>query len=146
MNYLYLGLGDLYLPAAAAAIHLQRKMPGEEELLQLPYFRPACPADEGRLYLAGRDMFGHNVYLTFVSEHPDIFVRGIQSLLGILKLPRDAMQVIPVLLENPRVGTLCRLLQKLGLPAAANYLGLRLVRNRKSDLLGLAAWKKHHGG
>jgi len=146
MNYLYLGLGDLYLPAAAAAVHLQRRFPTEEELLQLPYFRPACPAEEGRLHLAGRDMFGHKVYLTFVSEHPDLFVRSLNSLLAVFALPGDTMQVIPVLPDDPRVRTLCRLLVRLGLPAAANKLGLRLVRNHKSDLLGLAAWGKHPGG
>ncbi|HHX75682.1 MAG TPA: DUF3189 family protein [Firmicutes bacterium] len=138
MNYLYLGLDDLYLPAAAAAIHLQHKFPTEEELLQLPYFSPARPADEGRLLLAGRDAEGRKVYLAFVSGHPDIFVRGLQSLLGIFKLPREAMQVIPVLPQNPRVGSLCRLLVRMGLPAAANSLGLRLVHNRKNDLLHIA--------
>ncbi|NLZ93586.1 MAG: DUF3189 family protein, partial [Firmicutes bacterium] len=85
MNYIYLGLADLYLPAAAAAVHLQKvsgnDLPTCQELLSCPYFRAANKEDDGRLYLVGRTENGDNIYVTAVREHLEIFLRAVGSLL-----------------------------------------------------------------
>lgn len=137
MNYLYLGLSDLYLPATAAAMHIEslEMLPPRKQLLAQKYFRPIQRDDEGKLFFAGKDARGNGVYIACISEHPEVFVRGVQSLLGVCHLPLTSMQVVPCVLENPQVGTICRLLRRLGLQHIANRIGLRVVHNRQSELV-----------
>ena len=138
MNYLYLGVRDLYLPATAAYMHLKAKTrPEEQELLALPYFRPARKADEGRLYRFGRDANNHTVYIACVPDHPDVFIKGVQSLLTIYGLSPSQIKVVPCLLENLQLAGIFRLLTKIGLGSIADNLGSRVVFNRLDDLARL---------
>ncbi|MCR3921064.1 MAG: DUF3189 family protein [Firmicutes bacterium] len=138
MNYLYLGLADLYLPATMAAIHLHTLAsdvaPAHQQLLALPFYRAVCKNDEGTLYRVGETEAGDGVYIASVKEHAEIFLRGVDSLLGVYKMPRHAVKVVPCLLENPQVGHLCSLLGHIGLHHFADLVGTRLVHNRFYDL------------
>jgi hypothetical protein len=138
MNYLYLGLADYYLPAAAAALHLKllntEGLPSRQQLSAVPYFRPVTAADEGLIRFVGQTVEGEQIYLVSVSKYPEIFVRGIHSLLSIYHIPLSAVVVIPCILENPQVSRWCRLLERLGWHSAAQQLGTRLVYNRLPDL------------
>ncbi|NLM53254.1 MAG: DUF3189 family protein [Firmicutes bacterium] len=136
MIYLYIGVRDLYLPAAAAYMHLQgRNELTAKELLAFPYFRPAQKADEGRLYYLGTDADNHPVYIACVADHPDVFHNAVQSLLTVYGLPPTTIQVVPCLLENLQLAAYFRLLTRIGLDTLADRLGLKIVLNRLPDLV-----------
>ncbi|NLZ39533.1 MAG: DUF3189 family protein [Firmicutes bacterium] len=137
MNYIYLGLADLYLPAAAAAIHLQKikgdSIPTYQELLSCPGFRVMDKEDDGRLIWIGQAGNGDNVYIAAVKEHPEIFMRAAVSLLAAYHAMEE-VKVIPCMPENPQIGYWCCRLKKLGLVDLANRLGALLVRNRFGEI------------
>src|SRR5690554_2912722 len=136
MNYLFLGLRDLYLPSTAAYMHLKalKSPPSHQELLALPYYRCAQKEDEGRLYRIGEDAHHHTIYISCVGNHPDVFIKGIHSLLSVCQLPLDEVRVVPCLLENLQIATFYRILSKLGLTTTAGKLGLKVALNRIPDL------------
>ncbi|HZK25372.1 MAG TPA: DUF3189 family protein [Oscillospiraceae bacterium] len=138
MNYLYLGLTDYYLPAAAASLHLKQlnwdAPPSPLKLCELPYFRAVTKADEGVIRYVGLTEDGEQIYLTTVKKYPEIFVRGIHSLLSIYQVPLSELVIITCVLENPQVAGWCCFLQRIGWHSAAQQLGTRLVRNRLADL------------
>lgn len=138
MIYLYLGQNDLCLPATAAAIHLglveKQTKPKAKELRKLPLFRAVTKDDDGKLHFVGEDKKGNKVYITSVKGHPDVFVRGVHSLLGVYRLSLREIVVTPCVPENPQIGLLCTMMASLGLQDAAAELGSRVARNRFSEL------------
>jgi hypothetical protein len=137
MIYIYLGQADLYLPVTAAAFHLKLLDKSEhpnKALSELPLFRPARSEDDGKLHHLGNDKNGEAVYVISVKNHPDIFVRAVQSLLGIYELSLREAVVIPCVPENPQVSLICNILARIGLHSIANNLGTRLSHNRHTDL------------
>lgn len=133
MNIIFVGLGDLYLPAVAAALRLGRlegkKLPTQRELASLCLFRHGTKEDEGRLLFAGKDSGGNNIYLLCVNRHPDVVVRAMQSLAGIYSLSLHEVLVVPCLPENLQLSTWSHLLGLLGLQHLRNWLGYKLARN-----------------
>lgn len=138
MNFIYLGLANLYLPAAAAAIHLQQigdnAVPSRQELLSNQYFRAVRREDEGQLHWVGQTETGDDIYVTSIQEHPEIFERAVRSLLSAYQLKVQEIKVITCVPENPQIGRWCSALDKLGLTNTANWLGICLTHNRFSDL------------
>ena len=139
MNYLYLGLADLYLPAVAAGIHLGRldsaKSPAAAELVTLPHFRRASSNEDGRLFPVGSDDAGNMVYLLSVRAHPEVIVRSVESLLGLYGLRLHAAKAVPCLPENPQVPLWGRFLSGLGLHGLEQKFACLLVRNCFKDLV-----------
>lgn len=146
MNYVYLGLGDLYLPAVAAAIHLGRlpadKIPGAKELAGLPYFMAGEKETQGVFHPVGRDADGNNVFISQVSAEPELVWHSIMSLVHVLGADPDTVQVRLCIPENPQVSALLAILGRLGLKRLRDYAALRLARNRYRDLLAIAQ-KRH---
>lgn len=142
MIIIYLGVADFYLPATTAAIHLgdlnEASPPSGEKLRKLKYFRVVKKEDDGKLYYAGTDKHGNQVFVVSVKGHPDVLVRSVESLLAIYKISPHEVRVTPCVPENPQVALICRLLSVLGLAKTANWLGLRLVNNRYPDLAKLS--------
>lgn len=142
MIIIFLGVMDLYLPATTAAIHLgdldEASPPNKEKLHNLVYFRVVKKEDDGKLYQAGTDKEGNQVFIVSVKGHPEVLVRSVQSLLALYKISPLEVRVIPCVPENPQVALLCRVLSLLGLANLANWLGLRLVNNRYPDLAKLS--------
>ena len=138
MKTLYLGVGDLYLPAAAAALHLEildrGKDPQFSELQNIPNFRPVHKEDDGKLYFMGTDRKGKEVYIACVKAQPDVIIQGVESLLGIYQISQQELRVIPCIPENPQIALLNRLLTAVRLQDTAMRLAGRVVRNRFSDL------------
>lgn len=143
MNYIYLGISDLYLPATVAAIHLgilnETRRPRLRELKMIRHFRNAEKEDDGKLFPAGEDQAGDKVYVACVKAHPEVFHRGIQSLLGIYQISQQEFQVIPCLPENQEVSTLLKALKTAGLPQLTDIVAYRLVKNRFADLHKISA-------
>jgi hypothetical protein len=143
MNYLYLGVSDLYLPAITAAVHLgqldSRTPPAKDVLLRLPYYHAAGKEDDGKLTHAGEDSQGNQVYVTCVKGHPDVIIRAVGSLLGIYQISLKEVKVIACVPENPQVALICSLLTKAGLKSVADWLGFKLIRNRYADMVKLSA-------
>jgi hypothetical protein len=143
VNYLYLGLADLYLPAAAAGIHLGRldstKPPAAADLLTLPHFRRASRDEDGRLFPVGSDYAGNMVYLLCVRVHPEVVVRSVESLLGLYGLPLHAAKVVPCLPENPQAPLWGRVLSGLGLHGLEQKFACLLVRNCFGNMLRTVA-------
>ena len=144
MKYLYLGLNDFYLSSAAAAMHLELVPvpPDYGKLREIKHFRPFCRCDEGMFLRMGTDKRGNEVYLAAVSAHPEIFVCGLNSLLAARGIPPAEIKIILCQPENPQIGRIVSLLNKLGLRAAADRLGAGMVRNRLSDLKRLIFMQK----
>ncbi len=142
MNYLYMGQGDLFLPAVAAALHQGRldadKTPGKRDLTSLEHFR-AGEREDGRLYCLGEDEQKNKVYITCVESHPDVVQRAITSLLVAYRIDLKEVVVRPCLPENPQVVTISRLLGKLRLKGSQESVACRLAQNRFSDLAKIAA-------
>ncbi|MBS3886799.1 MAG: DUF3189 family protein [Dethiobacter sp.] len=138
MIYLYLGQNDLCLPATAASVQLgllmSTSLPAYEDLARLPHFRFVEKEDEGVLCFMGEDRQGNKIYVTSVKGHPDLFIRGVGSLLSACQIPLQEMMVIPCIAENPQVSRLCRIITLLGLKESATKLGSRVARNRFSEL------------
>ena len=141
--YLYLGLNDFYLPSAAAAMHLELvPVPDYGKLREIKHFRPFCRCDEGMFLRMGTDKRGNEVYLAAVSAHPEIFVRGLNSLLAACGIPPAEVKIILCQPENPQIGRIVSLLNRMGLRAAADRLGAAMVRIRLSDLKRLIFYEK----
>lgn len=138
MIYLYLGENDLCLPVTAAAVRLGLLMgtspPTYADLAKLPHFRSVGKEDEGMLFFMGEDREGNKIYVTTVKGHPEIFVRGVGSLLSACQIGLQEVVVIPCIAENPKVSRLCRILTLLGLKNSATKLGSRVACNRFSEL------------
>ena len=134
MKYIYLGVADLYLPATTAALHLGQlegaSRPSQEQLGRLSYFRTVSKDDDGKIYFAGRDNLGNEVYIASVKGHPDVVVRAVQSLLGLYQMSVSEVQVIPCLPENLQISMVCGLFRRLGLQQIADFVGYKLVNNR----------------
>lgn len=143
MNILYLGLADLYLPAAAAALHLGNldgsTVPSPAVLLSVPHFRSAAREEDGILFPAGSDEAGGNVYLLCVRTQPEVVVRAVESLLGQYHLPLHEAKVIPCLPDNPQAAMWGRILSGLGLRRLERALACRMVRNCFGGLLRAVA-------
>lgn len=139
MRYVYIGVSDLYLPTAAAAIHLgqlnRASAPAKEQLRKLSYFRTVSKEDDGKLFLVGEDKNGDEVYIASVKGHPDVVARAVQSLLGLYQISLKEVQVIPCIPDNPQISAVCSLFKRLGLKGLADYLGYRLVNNRFGEIL-----------
>ncbi|MBS4023031.1 MAG: DUF3189 family protein [Dethiobacter sp.] len=146
MNYIYLGLGDLYLPAVAAALHLGRldakEVPNLEALLALHHFRDG-KKDDGKLYCVGEDQTKNKVYITCAKAQPDVVERAIMSLLTIYSINAREVQVRPCLPENPQVVTLKRLFGKTGLKKQQLRLACRFAQNRFTDLVKISGKDKN---
>ncbi len=142
MNYIYFGLSDLYLPTAAAAVHLgqldPRKKPTRKELSALPLIRTARRGDPGILHPAGTDKSGNHVYITWINAQPDVVVRAVSSLLSICGRPRGEVKAIPCVLENQQIGWLCSFFCALHLNGISDRLGFRVIHNRFTDLAHLS--------
>lgn len=145
MIYLYLGENDLCLPVTAAAVRLgllvSTALPAYEDLAKLPHFRSAGKEDEGVLCFMGEDRQGNKIYVTAVKGHPELFIRGVGSLLAACQLPLQEVVVIPCIAENPQVSLLCRIIRLLGRKEPATWLGSRVARNRFSELAALSCAK-----
>lgn len=143
MNYLYLGYADLYLPAVAAALHLEQldaaTAPAAAELASLPYFRPAASEEDGKLFLAGSDSVGHQVYLLCVKTQPEVVARAVESLLGLYRLPLRETKIVPCLPENPQPAMWGRVLFSCGLHRLQKELACRMARNCFKDLVRAVA-------
>ncbi|MBS4030730.1 MAG: DUF3189 family protein [Clostridiales bacterium] len=139
MNYVYLGVGDLYLPAVAAAIHLNRLdinvPPDLDELLEVEHFRHSEKDDEGELYYIGNDEQGNKVFVTCVKGQTDVIVRVVQSLLGIYRISIKEVKVIPCEPENPQVIGICKALRMAGLTKAEKKIAGKLAGNCFADLI-----------
>ncbi|MBS4007272.1 MAG: DUF3189 family protein [Clostridium sp.] len=145
MIYLFLGQNDLCLPVTAAAVRLgllnSTSLPVYDDLTNLPHFRSVRKEDEGMLRFMGEDLQGNKIYVTSVKGHPEIFIRGISSLLSVCQIPMQEMVVIPCIAENPQVSRLCRIITLLGLKESAAKLVSRVVRNRFSELAAYSCAK-----
>jgi len=143
--YLFLGQNDLCLPVTAAAVRLgllnSTSLPVYDDLTNLPHFRSVRKEDEGMLRFMGEDLQGNKIYVTSVKGHPEIFIRGISSLLSVCQIPMQEMVVIPCIAENPQVSRLCRIITLLGLKESAAKLVSRVVRNRFSELAAYSCAK-----
>ena len=139
MNYLYLGFADLYLPAVAAALHLQQldaaTVPAAAKLASLPYFRRAAREEDGKLFLAGSDSAGHMVFLLSVKTQPEVVARAVESLLGLYRLPLHEAKVVSCLPGNPQQAMWGRMLSKFGLNGLEKELACRMARNCFKDLV-----------
>lgn len=133
MKYFYLGLLDLYLPAVAAAIHFGRMEdktpPSQAKLETIKYFRRGYKEEDGRLFFAGTDSAGDNVYLLCVKVQPEVVARSVESLLGLYHLPVREIKVVPCLPENPQLVGWGRILSWCGLHRLEKDLACRMVRN-----------------
>ncbi|MBS3899015.1 MAG: DUF3189 family protein [Dethiobacter sp.] len=138
MIYLYLGQNDLCLPVTAASLQLgllmSTSLPAYEDLAKLPHFRTVGKEDEGMLCFMGEDRQGNKVYVTSVKGHPDVFIRGVGSLLSVCQIPLQEVVVVPCIAENPQVSRLCRIITLLGFKESATRLGSRVARNRFREL------------
>ncbi len=136
MNYIYLGLGSLYLPAVAAAIHLGFCKEGlsQQELEKLPHFRHGKNEDNGVLHFAGEDNDGNSVFVACVNAQPELIRRAVMSLLGIYGREMTEVQVRPCLPENPQIAAICGLMHRLGLAGLEKRMARRLARNRYCDM------------
>jgi len=135
MNYIYLGLSNLYLPALSAAMHqglLKEAPPGME--LQIPHFRHGCSDDDGRLYFAGEDADGSSIWVACVRAQPHVVSRAVMSLLAICGSDLTEFQVRPCLPENPQVTVICSFLNRFGLLGLERRLARRLALNRYNEL------------
>ncbi len=141
MNYLYMGQGDLFLPAVAASLHLGRldagTIPGKRDLTSLEHFR-AGEKEDGKLYCLGEDEQKNKVYITCVESHADVVERAVTSLLAAYRIDQKEVSVRPCLPENPQVVTISRFLGKLRLQEAQKSMACRLAQNRFSDLAKIA--------
>jgi hypothetical protein len=146
MNYLYLGYASLHLPAVAAALHLEQldaaTVPGAEELVSLPYFRQAAKEEDGRLFSAGSDSNGHQVYLLCVKAQPEVVARAVESLLGLYRLPLQEAKIVPCLPYNPQPAIWGRILFRCGLHGLEKELAGRMARNCFKDLVRTVAEAK----
>lgn len=142
MNYLYLGLGDLYLPAVAAAIHLEKlpsdRVPDVKMLARLPHFVAGDKDNQGVFHPLGKDSDGNEVFITQVGVQPELVWRAIMSLVHILGSDPDTLQVRLCVPENPQVAGVLALLGRLGLSPIRDYAAIRLVKNRYRDLVAMA--------
>jgi hypothetical protein len=147
MNYLYLGLGDLYLPAVASALHLgmlsSNKRPEYQELDALPYFTRGESVDDGKLFLLGKDQAGNSVYILCVKDSPDVVERAIQSLLHIYGITE--MIVLTCRPENSQVVKLGRILKRLGLLGIERRLAFKLAVNNFPELIKLTTQVQNNG-
>jgi hypothetical protein len=138
MNYIYLGVGDLYLPSVAAAVHLSRldvnSPPDMNELLAVEHFRHGEKEDEGELYYVANDEQGNKVFVTCAKGQPDVFVRAVQSLLGVYHISIKEVKVIPCEPENTQVIGICKALRLVGLSKAEKTLAGKLAGNCLPDL------------
>lgn len=138
MNYIYLGVGDLYLPSVAAAIHLNRldvnSSPDLDEIFTVEHFRPGEKEDEGELYYVADDHDGNKVFVTCAKGQPDVFVRAVQSLLGAYRISIKEVKVIPCEAENSQVIGICKALRAVGLTKAERILAGKLAINCFHDL------------
>lgn len=149
MKYLYLGLGDLYLPAVASALHLgllsSDKRPNYQELGGLPNFMPGKNVDDGKLFFSGKDQAGHSVYILCVKDSPDVVERAIQSFLGIYSKARDEITILTCCPENSQVVKLGRMLKRLGLLGIERRLACKLAVNRFPELVRLTRQVQNNG-
>jgi hypothetical protein len=147
MNYIYLGLGDLYLPAVAAAIHLGRLRDGlpEQEFMEIPHFRHGKSEDNGLLHHAGKDEDGNHIWLACVNAQPEMIRRAVMSLLAIYGRDMTEVQVRPCVPENPQVTGICSLLNRLGLTGLEKRVARRLAKNRYSDMKRIAGVQPAEG-
>jgi hypothetical protein len=147
MNYIYLGLGDLYLPAVAAALHLNRlekdSIPSDKRISDLPHFRSNNGDEEGKLFHIGTDSDNNNVYVMAVNAQPELIQRAVTSLIGIYEMDINTIQVRPCLPENPQVGNLFNILNSLGIKILEQRLACRMIKNRFDDLVTLSTGNLH---
>ncbi len=145
MIYLYLGQNDLCLPVTAASLQLgllnSTSLPVYNDLTKLPHFRSVRKEDEGKICFMGEDRQGNKIYVTSVKGHPEVFIRGVGSLLSVCHIPLQEVVVTPCIAENPQVNQLCRIITLLGLKEAATRLGSRIARNRFSELAAYSCAK-----
>jgi len=143
MNYIYIGLRDLYLPAVAAALHLGRlsntSAPTKEDILSLQHFRAGNEEDDGEMHYMGQDSSGHHVYVMCVKSHLYVIEQAINSLLSVYSVPLHEVQIRTCLPENPQVVGICSILTWLGLDDVRDQVALRLIRNRFPGLVVCAA-------
>jgi hypothetical protein len=142
MNYFYIGLGDLYLPAVAAALHLGQLdaavIPSKKDLNALRFFREGEKKDDGDLYFAGVDKSGNNVYVTCVKAQPEVVERAVTSLLGIYNIDPKEIKLRQCLPENPQVVYISKALGLLGAKGTQKMLACRLAYNRYQDLVKIS--------
>lgn len=139
MNYIYMGVGDFYLPSVAAAIHLNRldinTPPDLGELFTQEHFRHGEKEDEGELYYVADDQDGNKVFVMCAKGQPDVFVRAVQSLLGVYRISIKEVKVIPCEPENAQVVGICKVLRMAGLTTVEKKIAGKLACNCFSDLV-----------
>ncbi len=139
MNYIYLGVGDLYLPSVAAAVHLKKideyLPPDSAKLFTIECFRHGEKCDEGALHYIDSDEHGNKVFVSCAKGQLDVFVRAVQSLLGVYRIPVKDIKVIPCEPENPQAVGICKALRSLGLWQAESALASKLAYNCFSSLV-----------
>ena len=148
MNYFYLGLGDLYLPAVAAALHLGQLdaavAPSKKNLCCLRNFRNGEKKDYGELYLAGVDESGNKVYVSCVKAQPEVVERAVTSLMGIYNIDPNELKIRQCLPENPQVVLLGKALGRLRIKGPQAWLACRLAYNRFDDLVEISGRARPH--